>query len=261
MGVLQAISSQELTFGTKDLGVITVQRTNLRQLILLTADQAQKGFDDVGNGNRLLFAPTARNLRRGEGYVQSAYVFLVGVNYGVTDNFSIGTLFSFIPSEGSNNFFSITPKVSVPVANNLRLGGGAVLGITSGGTFGVTYANGTYGSADNNLTVGLGYGFADGAFSSTPVFLLGGATRVSRRVSLVSETYFFRTADFYSEQSIAFGIAGVRVSAQRLSGSLGILYALYSETYKNSSYGGAGRSSDGGALPYAEVSFRFGKLK
>lgn len=260
LGVLQATTAQSLTFATSDLGTVTVQRVNLRQLTLLTPDQARRGFNDVGNGNRLLFAPTARNLRRGEGYVQSAYVFLVGVNYGITDNFSLGTLFTFVPSAGSDNFFSLTPKVSVPVRDDLRLGGGAILGIANGGTFGVTYANGTYGSADNNLTLGLGYGFADGAFSSTPVFLLGGAKRVSRRVSLMSETYFLRTEDGYSRQNLAFGIAGLRVSAQRLSGGLGVLYAIYSET-RNNSYGGSRSSSDSGALPYAEVSYRFGKLK
>ena len=262
IGVLQVATAESLTFTTKDLGSVTVQRANLRQLTQLSAEQARRGYDDVGNGNRLLFAPTARNLRRGEGYVQSAYVVLVAVDYGVTDYFSIGTLFTFVPSAGSDNFFSLTPKLSAPVAHDLRVGAGAVLGVTSGGTFGVTYGNATYGSADNNLTVGLGYGFAGSAFSSTPVFVLGGATRVSRRVSLLNETYIFHTEDDYSRDNLVAGIAGVRLAGQRLGGSLGILYLVVSHKDKNYGYYGSSSSdSDGGAVPYAEVSYRFGKIK
>lgn len=261
LGLLQAVTAESLTFSTKDLGSVTVQRANLRQLSPLTAEQARRGYDDVGNGNRLLFAPTARNLRRGEGYVQSAYVVLVAVNYGVTDYFSIGTLFTFVPTAGTDNFFSITPKLSAPVARNLRVGAGAVLGVAGGGTFGITYGNATYGSADHNVTAGLGYGFAGGAFASTPVFVLGGATRVSRRLSLIDETYIFHTEDSYSRDNLVAGIAGVRLAGQRLSGSFGILYTIVSHEDINPAYYGSSSSINGGAIPYAEVSYRFGRLK
>ena len=256
-GTLRAATVQDLTFDTRELGTVTVQRYNLRQLVALTPAQARRGYGDVGNGTRLLFGPTARNLRRGEGYLQDAYVFILGVNYGVTDNFSIGALFTAVPGVGSDNFFTLTPKASAPVGENLRLGGGAIIGLAGGGAFGITYANSTYGSADHNLTLGLGYGFADGAFASTPVIQLGGATRVSRRVSLMNETYFFRTDDGYYRESYVFGIAGVRLTGERLSGSLGGLYAI---TYNSSTYYGGGSSGDGGVLPYAEISYRFGRI-
>lgn len=262
IGTLQAATALDLTFSTKDLGTVTVQRSNLRQLALLTPAQARRGFDNVGNGTRLLFGPTARNLRKGEGYVQNADVFLVGVNYGISDNFSIGTLFTFVPSAGADNFFSLTPKLSFPVgrADNLHVGAGAILGVTRGGTFGVTYANGTYGSADNNLTVGLGYGFADGSFSSTPVVVLGGASRVSRRLSLMGEFYYFRTSDSYSKDNYLLGIVGVRLASTRFSGSLGVLFSYYSEEYQGY-YGGTQAYSHVDGLPYAEASYRFGRVK
>ena len=263
LGTLRAANDQELTFDTKDLGSVTVQRANLRQLIVLTPAQAHRGYYDVGNGSRLLLGPTARNLRQGEGYAQNIDVFLLGVNYGITNNFSIGALFTFVPSAGSDNFFALTPKVSFPVNENLHLGVGALLGITRGGTFGVTYANGTLGSADHNLTLGLGYGFSNGSFSSTPVFVLGGATRISRRVSLLNETYYFRTSDGYYKENNFAGIAGIRIAAQRLSGSLGLLYNYYSEEYNGNSYGYYGSSSYShfDAIPYAEVAYRFGRIR
>jgi hypothetical protein len=95
---------------------------------------------------------------------------------------------------------------------------------------------GTYGTANQNLTLGLGYAFAEGEVSSTPVVVLGGATRVSRRISLLNETYLAGGG--------ALGLLGV--AGPQFSGSLGFVYG----------------SEVGGIFPaYAEVAYRFGRVK
>lgn len=261
VGTLTAATAEELSFQTKDLGVLVIKRTSIRQLTLLTPEQARRGFDYQGNGNRLFFAPTARNLRRGEGTVQTIDIFLLGVNYGITDNISMGALFTWIPQAGPDNFFALTPKVSVPVSEQVRLGAGALVVLQSGGGFTLAYANGTYGSADNNLTAGVGYAFVRGTYVNTPVFIVGGATRVSRRVSLLNETYILRVKDSYESATFIGGIAGVRVSGQRLSGSLGLMYG-YSSYSNNNNYGYSRDTySSGGAFPFAEATYRFGRVK
>ena len=261
IGVLQAASDQELEFATKDLGVVRIQRGNLKQLVLLTAGQAAKGYDDVGNGTRLFFAPTARNLRRGEGYLQNSEVFLLSANYGLTDNFSMGAIASFIPRAGSDNFFGLTPKVSFASSENVHLGGGALVLFVGGGAGGVAYGNVTYGSADHNFTAGLGYGFTGGGgFSSTPVLLLGGSTRVGRRISLLDETYILRARAGSGSATLVAGVAGVRVAGSRISGALGLAYFAFS--YRNNgAYGSTNGNTVGDAFPYAELAVRFGKIK
>jgi len=260
VGTLTAATAEELSFQTKDLGVLVLKRANIRQLTLLTPEQARRGFDYQGNGNRLFFAPTARNLRRGEGTVQTIDIFLLGVNYGITDNISMGALFTWIPEAGSDNFFALTPKVSIPVREQVRLGAGALVVLRSGSNFTLAYANGTYGSADNNLTAGVGYAFVQGQYVNTPVFIVGGATRVSRRLSLLNETYILNVKNSYDNATFIGGIAGVRISGQRLSGSLGLMYGFSS--YTNVRSGGGGDSfSSGGALPFAEATYRFGRVK
>ncbi|WP_143080087.1 hypothetical protein [Hymenobacter arizonensis] len=259
IGRLTAVSAEELTFETTDLGLLTVKRPNIKQITLLTQEQARLGYDYLGNGNRLSFAPTARNLRRGEGTVQNIYIFLLGVNYGITDNFSMGALFTWVPEAGSENFFALTPKVSFPVSGDkVHVGAGALIAFQGGNTFTLAYGNTTYGSADNNVTAGVGYAFVRGEYFNTPVFLLGGATRVSRRISLVNETYILTVKDQFDRATFVGGIAGLRMSGQRLSGSLGLMYGLYS--YSNSRYG-SNEDSDGGAIPFAEVTYRFGRTK
>ncbi|MDQ2793057.1 MAG: hypothetical protein M3Y12_03480, partial [Bacteroidota bacterium] len=132
VGVLQAVTTEALDFDTPDLGRVHVLRGNLQELVLLSAEQARKGHDYVGNGERLFFGPTARNLRKGEGSVQDIDVFLLTANYGFTDNFSLGVIATFIPQAGTSNLVGLTPKASVPLSSNVRVGVGA-LALFSGG--------------------------------------------------------------------------------------------------------------------------------
>ncbi|AMR28062.1 hypothetical protein A0257_13820 [Hymenobacter psoromatis] len=247
-GTLQAATDLTLTFETKELGLITVQRANLRQLMSQTPEQARRGFDYVGNGTRMFIAPTARNLYQGEGYVQAINVFLLGVNYGLTDNISVGLLVPVIPFLGVPAL-AITPKLSVPVSDNLHLGVGVLYGFATGlaggsGSAGVGYGLATYGSADTNVTFGLGYGFSGGDIGRSPVAVIGANARLSRLFSLVNETYI---ANFDTSGGFA-GLAGFRYASPRFSGSLGALYYTSRD--------------NGGVYPaYLDVAYRFGKIK
>ena len=237
IGVLVARRDNELDFTTKDLGRVTIQKSAIRQLQLLSAKQRRQGWEPVGNGTRLFFAPTARNLRRGEGYVQDIDIVFLGANYGITDNISIGALVPIIPGVGLN-LFALTPKVGFAISEKWHVGGGVLYANAFGSGAGVGYGVGTYGTADSNLTLGLGYGFVSGDVSKSPVVVLGGTTRIARRISLLNETYIF-------SEGLA-GLFGLRVAATRLSGSLGILYG----------------TGIGSIYPaYAEVAYRFGRVR
>lgn len=155
------------------------------------------------NETRYLYAPSAFNLKKGEGYYQNTYLFINSFNYGFTDNFSFGVGFEFLSTFGSfggdfNPIFFLTPKYSMQVSENLRVGIGVLYGNVSDlvGGFGVGYGLATYGNPEHNATLGLGFGFFDGDFSKDPVITISGMTRISRRVSLVTENWFF-PADVY----------------------------------------------------------------
>lgn len=262
VGVLQAATPEALDFDTPDLGQVHVLRTNLKELVLMSAEQARTGRDYVGNGERLFFGPTARNLRKGEGSVQDIDVFLLTANYGISNNFSMGVIASFIPALGGNNLFGLTPKASFPLSSNVRVGAGALVLFSGGDAAGVTYANATVGSADHNLTGGVGFGFSGGGgFGSTPVLMVGGATRVGRRISLVDETYVVHSSSRNGQQSSTgvAGIAGLRVAWPRISGGLGLAYAglSYNDSYSSSRIS----NSAADVFPYLDVTFRFGGVK
>ena len=117
------------------------------------------------------------------------------------------------------------------------------------GAFGVGlgYGVATYGSADNNLTVGVGYGFAGGEVGSTPVVQIGGQKRISRRVSLISENYVLAI-----DGGGMLGLYGAKINWRRTSLGLGALYGLpFQESeYAFTTY----------VIPvYIDFTFRFGK--
>ncbi|MDO7884932.1 hypothetical protein [Hymenobacter cheonanensis] len=245
-GILREATEQTLTFETRELGTVTVQRVIVRQLTNQTPEQARRGFDYVGNSTHMFFAPTARNLHQGEGEAQVIDIFLASVNYGLTDNISVGLLVPVIPFVGVP-LVAVTPKVSLPVSDKLRVGAGVLYGFTTGsggGSGGLGYGLATYGTADTNLTLGLGYGFASDGVGRSPVGVVGANVRLSRLFTLVNETYL---ANFDSNGGFG-GLAGLRYASPRFSGSLGALYF----TSRN----------NGGIYPaYLDVAFRFGKIK
>ncbi|RZL12746.1 MAG: hypothetical protein EOO62_10225 [Hymenobacter sp.] len=262
-GTLTSLSLDALEFDTQELGHLRVLRTDVKQVRALATGAARTtglrpSYYDIGNGNRLFFGPTARNLRQGEGVLQDAYVWLVGVNYGITDNISMGGYLSIVPGvDPGNQFIMLTPKVSVPLRENLHAGAGALyirvpdFDNGNGTGVGLLYGALTWGSADNNLTAGIGYGFAGNGIGSTPTLMLGGQRRVSRRISLVSENYFIANSE-----AGAGGLYGLKINWKRTNLGLAALYLLsYQRTGVNDS-----QFFTSYIIPlYVDFSFRFGK--
>ena len=217
------------------------------------------GRPDAGNGSRLFVGPTARNLRRGEGTVQNIAVFALTADYGFSGRFSVGMLGTFVPGLGNYNLVGIAPKLSVPVGGRVHVGVGAFGLYVAGTTVGLTYANATLGTADHQLTAGVGFGFSgSGGFGSTPLLMLGGATRLGRRLFLVDESYLLHTSSGRRITALA-GIAGGRAVWPRLSASLGLAYLAYD--YREQSTSSSISNRNGAVGPYADFTFRFGRAR
>ncbi|WBO83830.1 hypothetical protein [Hymenobacter yonginensis] len=264
-GELTDRQPQRLQFLTKDLGVVQVERANIERLEELTSEVARRpaNWHNIGNGNRLFFAPTARNLRQGEGSLQDISLYFVGANYGFTDNFSMGVMFSAIPTVPlQDQFLALTPKFSAKISEKWHAGAGLLYlripdfeyGNNSFGV-GLAYGLATYGSADDNFTVGLGYGFSGSGILSTPVLQVGGQKRISRRVSLISENYLIANS-----KTGMGGLYGAKINWRRTSLGLGAFYALaYNNNDDNYNDYGPRVFSSYIVPVYYDFTFRFGK--
>ncbi len=181
------------------------------------------------NATRLFFSSTARPLAKGEGYISSYFLFFPMVAYGVTDRITLAGGTPILPGLLGELWY-FAPKVTLLHRGNLSVAVGA-LGFwfpeaTDGASVGIAYAASTFGSTDRAVTMGAGWGyFADEgatAFSSRPVFMLGGETRTSASVKLISENWL--AFDGGDVNGIVSG--GVRFIGARLSADLGMGTAI-----------------------------------
>lgn len=195
-GELISESDSELVVRTTSSGDVTVQKSTIVRRIVLSSRAFRNGeyWYENPQSTRYFFVPNAMGLPKGRGYYQNIWLFFNNVNYGVTDNFSMGVgivpMFLFGVSETP---IWILPKLSIPVvSDDFHIAAGAMIGgVVGEGSFGIFYGMTTYGNRDNNISLGLGYGYAGDEISNTPVVTVAGMYRFSKRWYFVTDNYFF----------------------------------------------------------------------
>ena len=225
-GELLSETETHLEIKLKNIGVLIIKRENVKKIVFLDE------FGHVGksmwfenpHATRLLFAPTAIPLKKGEGYYQNIYIVANMFNYGVMDNLSIGGGFDFVTmfsnQDGNwNPLINLNIKSGFQVSENFHAGVGALyVGMLDEFSAGIIYGLGTYGTYNTNATLGLGWGFVDGTFQEKPFIMIGGMARVSEKLWLISENWIVPTPEYYVVVSY-----GVRFAAKRIAVDLAFI--------------------------------------
>jgi hypothetical protein len=194
------------------------------------------------NYSRLFFSPTARPLKKGDGYYQNIYVFFNNFAYAATDNIAVTAGFTLLPTiRLSEQLYFLTGKFGMEVTNNHFLGGGIGFATAGGAEEGliIGYANYTRSFHRASITGGAaGFSLSD-TDAGTYAFYFGGDYRISERVAMVTENFIF------PESPDPLGISyGVRLMGQRMSFDL--------------AYFRPGLGSDVGfGIPYVDVVINF----
>jgi hypothetical protein len=212
LGNIVSEDLDKVVFKTQNIGQITLDVRDIRSRERVYKSQIKEGKLWFVNpqASRYFWSPNGYGLRKGEGYYHNIWVLWNQFAYGLTNNFSIGG--GIIPTflfAGAPTPVFITPKFSIPlVKEKFNLGGGAILGTILGESesgFGIVYGLTTYGSRDNNMTLGVGYGFAGGEWAQRPLINLNGMARLSNRMYFLSENYYMRVDD---ENLMIFSLGG-----------------------------------------------------
>ncbi|MEO8910291.1 MAG: hypothetical protein ABI408_08690 [Gemmatimonadaceae bacterium] len=241
VGKIMTIAADTLTFessaGTFSLAIASV--SGVREVGVDRMKDGEYWFPNP-NETRLFFAPSARMLPRGDGYVSDYEVFFPGVAYGLTDNISIGGGASLLPTGLNNQAFYFTPKIGGAVHENVDLAVGALIvgGIPDESTVGIVYGVGTFGPPDASITAGLGYGFAGTTIARNPVAMIGGELRVAKHIGLVTENYIIPNTHANPLYSY-----GVRLMGEKMTVDL----ALFNISGSNSGLG----------FPFVDFVFKF----
>lgn len=200
VGKIVSRDENQLILKTDNLGELTIHFRDVREVKEIAPQDLTHGevWPENPHSTRYFYLPNGYGLKQGEGYYQNTWVLFNQVSYGFTNNFSLGA--GLIPTFlfGADGFpFWITPKVTIPVKKDKwNLGAGAIIGKyfdpedNDSPFIGLLYGVSTFGSREKNVTLGVGYAFADGDISSTPILTLGGTIQTGRRHFLLSENYF-----------------------------------------------------------------------
>jgi len=227
-GILQTKTETEIKIQLKDIGLLTLNRAKIKKLVPLDlSKKVQKSYWFKNpHATRLLFAPTAIPLKKGEGYYQNIYIVGNMFNYGVANNLSIGGGFDFITMFGTMNdgwspMLNFNIKSGFQISENFHAGVGGIY-VTMPGEFsaGIAYGLGTIGSYNSNLTLGLGWGFVDDSFEKKPFIMIGGMIRMSEKLWFVSENWIAPVDgnNYYTVVSY-----GVRFASKRIAVDLAFI--------------------------------------
>lgn len=161
-------------------------------------------------------APTAFSAEKGRLYYRNYYLYFSQFEYGVTDNWSVGTTFySFLPT----NLFSFNTKLTVPVGsqNRVRLGVNAQYSAVrfDGLLEGIGYVQGivTTGDRQNNTTYGLGWSISGSNISHNVIGTFGLVRKVRPKLTFITENFILigsGSVDFAGVLS-----AGIRFDRRR----------------------------------------------
>lgn len=227
IGRIIEINENDIQFET-NIGNITIPIAKIEDIkeTPVTSIKDGKYWYPNPNSTRLYFSPTGRMLKKGEGYFSDYYLFFPGIAYGVSDNVTMGGGVSLIPGvDFENQIFFFTPKIGIKATENANFAAGAlIIRISDFGDdqddipiIGILYGVGTFGTADKSFTIGIGYGFVDSDLAEKPMIVLGGESRVSRRVALVTENWILPGVDS------AILSYGIRFFGEKISVDLAFL--------------------------------------
>jgi hypothetical protein len=211
IGELISETEDQVTVRTESAGDITISRVKISKMTVIKNKPMRE--DEYWHKNpqptRYLFSTNALGIKKGQGYYQNTWILFNNVNYGVTNNFSMGagTVPLFLFGVGSTPFW-VMPKLSIPVADDaMHFSAGALIGGVIGedsGSAGLLYGTGTVGDADRNATLGVGYGYGGGDIASTPLINISGMYRTGQNFYLISENYFVPGTD--ATGLVSFGV-------------------------------------------------------
>jgi opacity protein-like surface antigen len=212
IGYIITDNGREIELMTEKKGKVFIPKYAIKSMVKLNTDNYKDGVYLFSNphASRYFYTPSAFALEKGDGYVQTIWFFYYQLQYGITDNFSLGVSTTFL-----GNPVAITPKYTIKTKKeNVNFAIGAQMGTTTWGFgfdntrpfLGIGYGVMTVGSKENNVTFGGGYAFAtfEGESQDGVALALGGSQRVAKSISLMAEFWYGPGVRILREQKNAW---------------------------------------------------------
>lgn len=196
LGTLVGEDDSQLILLTEIYGRLYIPISQIKTRSVLKKSNLIEGEHWFKNphATRYFFMTNGYGLRQGEAYYQNTWILFNQMNYGITNNISLGggivPLFLFA---GAPTPVFLTPKVTLPIVKDkFNVGAGAILGyvLGEGAGFGIGYGAMSLGNREKNITLGAGWAYADSQWANSPTLTLSGMVRVGRKGYLLTENYY-----------------------------------------------------------------------
>lgn len=215
-GIVEVSGDDHIVFRTVSGAEVRIARDSIVSIAPARGDVVDGEFRPADpNATRLLFAPTGRALKRGDGYFGLYEFMMPFVQVGLTDRISIGggtpLVFGFDESERP---FWVTPKVQIVNGRRVQAAAGVMhIVAPEVGSLGIAYGVVTTGRPDASLTVGVGAGYRryEGDNGATAIVMIGGERGLRRGIKFITENYLWTGGDGILSGGIRF--FGDRLSA------------------------------------------------
>lgn len=189
--------AQESFNPDKQKSYLTIPEYNSLSEFYQTSGKKRDSWAPNSNPYKYLIGNSAIPMEKFTGYYQNVWVFFNNFAFAFTDWFSLSAGFEIfslmVPDEGPF-IFTLNPKVSFKVVNNLYVGGNilyvnSIRQLEDFAGLGTINAFATYGNPNYNVTGAIGWGWVNKEFSSNPIITISGTARVSNRIAFVSENW------------------------------------------------------------------------
>ena len=217
LGMIESENDSLILFITNAGLELSIDRAMIKEQKIMQGEWSGDTFlRKDPNQTRLLFSPTGRTLSAGEGYFSAYEIFFPFLAVGITDFITLSGGVSLFPGLEEQVIY-IAPKVRVLHLDNFDLSGGVLYCHVDEEDFGIFYGVTSVGSSKASLTLGLGWGYADGETAESPAVMFGGEIQLSNSVKIVSENWKL------PEEDNLFLSFGLRFFGEHLAADFGLV--------------------------------------
>jgi hypothetical protein len=198
-GEVLEIDESSFLINTLLLGKMRISKTDILNITYISADEvglmtsgkSNRSGDINPQATRYFFAPSAMQLKKGEGYYQNAWLLYNQVSYGFTDNLTGGMSMTPFGTGG-------TVKLGFQLSDNFHIsaGGIAIVPFWSDEVVGIGFANMTFGNERKNVSIAFGNAFSGGV--NDPMLNVSGMIELNSRMWLITENYFLADVSIIS---------------------------------------------------------------
>jgi len=193
VGTIVVEDAREVSIRLQNGKMLIIPAYTVKSIRKLSSSTLIKGKPVFANPHpsRYFYTPSAIPMDKGEVYIQTLYAVAYQVQFGVTENFSIGATTTIVGTP-----LALTAKYSIKIDEKNTLAFGGLAGLVGWGTqtnLGIGFGAFTHGTKESNLTIAGGYAWINqknNGGGNSPVMSLSGNQRLSKNLSLMGELWY-----------------------------------------------------------------------